>query len=210
MKCGFQKLCCTPPGPCSPPSPPPVVVETTGREFPLGRELLDGCDLLLLRKSDPQSPTSRIINNDVWQKCLAKYKQTIFEITIENLGIDTISNIPVYYSLNGGTPVSVIVTGTLNPGQTTNYTFVPSLSLTTGLYTLNVWTDYTGDQNTFNDTITTNFTYNSSLITLPYTQDFESEALCNTSSAYNHMSIDEIDVHLVIAKFVTTLKRSQK
>ena len=35
-------------------------------------------------------------------------------------------------------------------------------------------------------------------------------ALCNTSSAYNHISIDEIDVHLVIAKFVTTLKRLQK
>ena len=35
-------------------------------------------------------------------------------------------------------------------------------------------------------------------------------ALCNTSSAYKHISIDEIDVHLVIAKFVTTLKRSQK
>ena len=34
--------------------------------------------------------------------------------------------------------------------------------------------------------------------------------LCNTSSAYKHISIDEIDVHLVIAKFVTSLKRSQK
>ena len=35
-------------------------------------------------------------------------------------------------------------------------------------------------------------------------------ALCNTPSAYKHISIDEIDVHLVIAKFVTSLKRSQK
>ena len=35
-------------------------------------------------------------------------------------------------------------------------------------------------------------------------------ALCNTSSAYKHISIDEINEHLVIAKFVTTLKRSQK
>ena len=35
-------------------------------------------------------------------------------------------------------------------------------------------------------------------------------ALYNTSSAYKHISIDEIDVHLVIAKFVTSLKRSQK
>ena len=35
-------------------------------------------------------------------------------------------------------------------------------------------------------------------------------ALCNTSSAYKHISIDEIGVHLVIAKFVTSLKRSQK
>ena len=35
-------------------------------------------------------------------------------------------------------------------------------------------------------------------------------ALCNTSSAYKHISIDEIDVHLVIENFVTTLKISQK
>ena len=35
-------------------------------------------------------------------------------------------------------------------------------------------------------------------------------AICNTPSAYKHISIDEIDVHLVIAKFVTSLKRSQK
>ena len=35
-------------------------------------------------------------------------------------------------------------------------------------------------------------------------------ALCNTPSAYKHISIDEIDVHLVIEKFVTSLKRSQK
>jgi len=35
-------------------------------------------------------------------------------------------------------------------------------------------------------------------------------AICNTPSAYKHISIDEIDVHLVIAKFVTGLKRSQK
>ena len=35
-------------------------------------------------------------------------------------------------------------------------------------------------------------------------------ALCNTSSAYMHISIDEIDMHLVIAKIVKTLKISQK
>ena len=34
--------------------------------------------------------------------------------------------------------------------------------------------------------------------------------LCNTSSTYKHISIDVIDVYLVISKFVTTLKRSQK
>ena len=33
--------------------------------------------------------------------------------------------------------------------------------------------------------------------------------LYSTSSVYKHILIDEIDVHLVVAKFVTTLKRSQ-
>ena len=35
-------------------------------------------------------------------------------------------------------------------------------------------------------------------------------ALCNKSSSYKHISMDEIDVHLVMTKFVTTLIRSQK
>ena len=34
--------------------------------------------------------------------------------------------------------------------------------------------------------------------------------ICNTNSVYKHISIEEINVHLIIAKFVTTLKRSQK
>ena len=35
-------------------------------------------------------------------------------------------------------------------------------------------------------------------------------ALCNTFSSYKHISVDKIDVHLVMAKLVTTLTRSQK
>ena len=41
----------------------------------------------------------------------------------------------------------------------------------------------------------------------PYLVGF---VLCNTASSYKHISIDKIDVHLVIANFVTTLTRSQK
>ena len=35
-------------------------------------------------------------------------------------------------------------------------------------------------------------------------------ALCNTPSAYKHIKMKEIDVHLVIAKYVKGLTRSQK
>ena len=104
------------------------------------------------------------------------------ELTVENIGANPISNIPVYYSLNGATPVMGTVTGTLNTGQTANYTFVPALTLTTGTYTLKVWADYAGDGNSFNDTVTSIFNYNATLVTLPFVQDFESDGLCGTGS----------------------------
>jgi len=83
-----------------------------------------------------------------------KQIQTI-TITIQNLGISPQSNIPVYYILNQGQIVNETFTGTIDPGQTAEYTFMQTQDFfELGLYTLEVGTGLETDQNKNNDIIT--------------------------------------------------------
>ncbi len=101
---------------------------------------------------------------------------------IRNSSTGSLSNIPVYYSLNGGAPIASVFNGTLNSGEDTLFTFTPAISLSSGNYDLDVWVDYTGDGNFYNDTLSSSFIYNTSILTLPFTQDFESDNLCSTAN----------------------------
>jgi hypothetical protein len=104
-------------------------------------------------------------------------------ITIQNDGVTSISNVPVHYKLNGGTTINEIYSGTLSPGASFNYTFTNQVSAVNGANTLVVWSDLSGDGNIYNDTVTSQFNYNNSTAkTLPWTEDFESFSLCGTAS----------------------------
>ena len=70
----------------------------------------------------------------------------------------------------------------------------------------NIFTDYFDTPNSRNY-FKKNFEETEKVNSPPYLVGL---TLCNTPSAYKHISIDEIDVHLVIEKFVTSLKRLQK
>ena len=77
------------------------------------------------------------------------------EIKVRNYGSTAISNIPVYYSLNGGTAVSETITSTINAGEIVNYTFSGNVDLSTlGSYEFKIYTGLSGDENHNNDTIT--------------------------------------------------------
>ncbi len=105
-------------------------------------------------------------------------------VTIQNKGIDPISNIPVFYSVNNGPVVSEVVAVTLNSLATSNYTFtVPYDFSVSGTYNVKVWTGYTGDGNTFNDTLVSVLqVIPGALYTLPYSENFETFTNCATSS----------------------------
>lgn len=105
-------------------------------------------------------------------------------VMINNLGLNPISNIPVNYSLNSGTPVSETYTGTIAPGGSQLFTFTSTLDLSlAGTYTLQTWLSLTGDMNVYNDSSSTLTTVlGGTLATLPYLQDFEASALCGTAN----------------------------
>ncbi len=95
------------------------------------------------------------------------------EIIVKNLGNLPQSNIPVYFTLDGGTPVTGTIAGPLAPGASENYTFTTTIDLSApGSYTIQACTELSNDGNTSNDckTITVSSFASS---TLPYTMGFE-------------------------------------
>lgn len=75
-------------------------------------------------------------------------------VSVTNYGSLPQSNIPVFYSMNGQTPVEGTITGPLAAGQNTTFTFPNSIDLTApGLYTFNAWTGLAGDENNLNDSL---------------------------------------------------------
>jgi hypothetical protein len=73
---------------------------------------------------------------------------------IHNYGLNPIANFPVYYSINGGTPVQEFVMQILQSGDVIQYTFNAQADLTTfGTYDICVWTGLLNDGWPANDTI---------------------------------------------------------
>ncbi|HQI69540.1 MAG TPA: T9SS type A sorting domain-containing protein [Bacteroidales bacterium] len=95
------------------------------------------------------------------------------EIRVANLGANSISSVPVAYSINGGTPVADVIPGPIASGQTVPFTFaVPADLSADGDYDIAVYTILTGDLNTANDTLLYTVT-NIVPQTVPYNIDFE-------------------------------------
>lgn len=105
-------------------------------------------------------------------------------VEIKNSGQTAINNIPVSLQLDGNFIVTDIIPVTIAPNLTTSWPFTVPINITTaGLHTIKTWATYSGDLNSFNDTITTNITVvNGTLSTIPLLEDFESFTLCNTTT----------------------------
>lgn len=75
------------------------------------------------------------------------------EIIVQNLGSETVSDIPVTYSLDGGATVSATIAGPLAFGELTTFSFTPTVDLgTNGLYEICATVASPGDENSTNNT----------------------------------------------------------
>ncbi|WP_103069251.1 GEVED domain-containing protein [Aquimarina sediminis] len=73
-------------------------------------------------------------------------------VTIKNFGTTAQSNISVDYSVNGGTPITELFAGPLNPGQTTSFSFATKADLSVDeTYTIMAETNLAGDATPEND-----------------------------------------------------------
>jgi len=71
-------------------------------------------------------------------------------VELKNYGTTTLTQIPVSYRIDNGSPVTQNWMGTLMPDSTTTFTFTSSYQATAS-YTLETWTGLTGDSHWYND-----------------------------------------------------------
>ncbi|MGB0522091.1 MAG: CARDB domain-containing protein [Flammeovirgaceae bacterium] len=101
--------------------------------------------------------------------------QEVVEIEVENAGFQTQTDIPVAFTVNGGTPVTGIVPGDLASGETRTFVFsqLVDVSDPTGSYDFEIYTDLANDEDRLNDTLRYNFTHPGIVDTYPYVESFE-------------------------------------
>ncbi|MBS1516475.1 MAG: choice-of-anchor J domain-containing protein [Bacteroidetes bacterium] len=96
-------------------------------------------------------------------------------VTAKNFGSATQNAVPVYYKLNGGTPVGPVNTvGPIVTNATENVVFSGgnAVIFSPGANVIKVFTSLAGDGNALNDTLTLNFTILNKISTYPYVENF--------------------------------------
>jgi len=109
---------------------------------------------------------------------------TDIKIKVENRGINPVSNIPVSYQINGGSIVTDTITGTLTSNQSIDFTFpIQAMLNLSGTNTVVAWTDYPGDMNIYNDTLSHNTNFIGGVpASIPVLEDFQSFTNCSVST----------------------------
>lgn len=105
-------------------------------------------------------------------------------ITIMNPGLTPLTNVPVSFSYDGGTPVTETFVGTIAPLTMAPYTFIGTVNIgAPGSHTIESWTSYPADANVTNDTNVRNINhFTNTTIAPPFSENFESFALCGNAS----------------------------
>ena len=96
-------------------------------------------------------------------------------VKVINKGTNSQSNIPVKYSINGGSTFAgtEYISGPVNPGDTATYAFTGTANFTNpGTYHCLFVVKLTSDQNHSNDTIFTTVTSVGTIQTFPFTENF--------------------------------------
>jgi len=93
--------------------------------------------------------------------CILSASENI-SVTVKNTGLNAISSIDISYSVNGGTPVTETLTGSLQPNLSVVYTFIQGadLSVAGTQYDIQAFVTLSGDGDASNDTSSVYTTFN--------------------------------------------------
>lgn len=107
----------------------------------------------------------------------------LLKTTIQNNGLNTVTNATLKYRLDGGTIYTSNFAGNLASADDISFAFADSISaLAVGTHNLKVWVKVTGDNNPTNDTLkATIIVYPSSTVNVNTMQDFDAFTNCSTA-----------------------------
>ncbi len=99
----------------------------------------------------------------------------LITVNVFNGGINSVNNLPVSYTINGGNPVSESIAGPIPSLTTISYTFTTVADLSaSGNYLISAYTSLAGDSFPNNDNKDKTIVNNPLIATFPYEQDFSS------------------------------------
>ncbi len=105
---------------------------------------------------------------------------------VANLSSLPASNIPVKYSVNGGTPVAAVIAGPIAAGDSIDYTFTTTANTSAqDVYFIESWTELSGDVQAVNDTASVAFVNS---VTVPLTSTIYNNPLETTYDYYSAKS----------------------
>jgi len=118
-----------------------------------------------------------VINSNIFNgRIYSVGKNYDFTATVKNFGTNTQNIVPVYYSLNGGSPVGPVNTvGPIPTNGTEDVSFNSGFAIgfiTSGINEVKIYTALTGDQNLVNDTLTVLVFVGDKITAFPYLQTF--------------------------------------
>jgi hypothetical protein len=126
------------------------------------------------RVYEPQNNDIGVLNFDTPGSGCGLGSADSVRICFKNHGLAAVSNFPLSYVINNGTPVTETFNGTIQPGDTMCYTFTATANLSVaGVYNFDAYTSLTGDGDISNDTAQT-VVASRPVISIPFSDDFES------------------------------------
>ena len=119
----------------------------------------------------------------ILQDCQDNSSLTV-TVNVENRGQNPVWNIPLVYTVNGGTPVSETFPDTIQPGTGSLLSFSTPVALSVaGTYDIQVMAALGSDLNAFNDTAHVGVMVTPGVLaSIPFTENFDSMTLCATAN----------------------------
>ena len=102
----------------------------------------------------------------------AANSQATVQVQLRNVGINTLTSIPVTYQVGANTPVTQTWTGSLASNASTNFTFTTQFAAPTGAFTVCAWTSLPNDGDLTNDSACKN-SIGIPLLPVPFSDNFD-------------------------------------
>ncbi len=115
----------------------------------------------------------------------------VIKTKVVNIGANAISDIELYYSINGGAPVAEVYNGVITSGDSLEYTFNTTADLSAGgVYDIAVWVEMDGDTHEDNNSMSGHqvIQLHNNAIALPFSQYFGQQV--GQAWTENKMGID--------------------